>query len=135
MLGALFAAELELHARGTLAEARTLRTLTRTVILTLTPSPNLNPNQARTLLRHLAHAEARLRLGGAAPPPLLDCRALGAMRDAWLAQQHTAFYKVLDTLIRTLTLTKPNSSPNPNSNRHPTPTPTPAPLPGARQRP
>ena len=109
MLGALLAAELELHARGALAEARALRTLTRTVILTLTPSPNLNPNQARTLLRHLAHAEARLRLGGAAPPPLLDCRALGAMRDAWLAQQHTAFYKVLDTLIliRTLTLTNP----------------------------
>ena len=36
------------------------------------------------------------------------------MRDAWLAQQHTAFYKVLETLIRTLTLTSPNSNPNPN---------------------
>ena len=105
VLGALLAAELELHARGALAEAR-------------------------TLLRHLAHAEARLRLGGAAPPPLLDCRALGAMRDAWLAQQHTAFYKVLDTLIliRTLTLTNPNSNPNPNPKPHPTPTPLPLPL-------
>ena len=44
--------------------------------------------------QHLLQAEARLRAGGATPPPLLDCGALGAMRDAWLAQQHTSFYQV-----------------------------------------
>ena len=61
--------------------------------------------------QHLTQAEVRLRAGGATPPPLLDCGALGAMRDAWLAQQHTSFYQVLAAL--------PLGQPSPN----PWPTP------------
>ena len=61
--------------------------------------------------QHLLQAEVRLRAGGATPPPLLDCGALGAMRDAWLAQQHTSFYQVPNRLAPWPTLAQP--SPNP----------------------
>ena len=65
----------------------------------------------------IPQAEARLRAGGATPPPLLDCRALGAMRDTWLAQQHTSFYQVLDSLPRGCSPVQPKptlAQPSPN---------------------